>query len=205
MARNWETRMPTSREIAAALKHSTTFIEESTFALFANHPLLMGIGTIPFDQVSSTPFSGKLPIMVNFQAAVIAGAAYYQVVVNGVPTTDSWTNYKWNGKINVLQTVNVKWIGQSGGCYPVHQLRELFLWQSPALGSVLDSRALTDGAHSIELQFLDSAGAPLPALKSGPIYIAVNNKQCAAEQSAPTQKPSTGCSSLCCPYEPAYS
>jgi hypothetical protein len=197
--------MPTSTEIATALKHSTTFIGESTLALFTNHPMLMGIGTIPFDQVSSTPFSGKLPIMVNFQAAVIAGAAYYQVVVDGVPRTDSWTNYKWNGKANVLQTVNVQWIGPAGGCYPVHPLRELFLWQSPSLGGVVDSRTLTDGAHSIEIQFLDSAGAPLPALKSSPIYIAVNNKQCAAERSSSAQKSTKRCLSLCCPYEPAYS
>ena len=197
--------MTTSREIAAALNYTETLIGETACTLFANHPLLMSIGSTPFDQAASASFCGKLPIMINFQAAAAARAAYYQVLVDNVPSTDSWTNYKWDGKANVLHTINVTWVGRSSGCYPIHPRSELFLWQSPALGSVLDSRGLTDGPHTLELQFLDSAGEPIPALKTRPIQITVDNKTCASHHSCATKNSAKRCSSLCCPYEPAYS
>jgi len=197
--------MLTSREIATALNYTETLIGEMPCTLFANHPLLMSIGNTPFDQAASLPFCGKLPIMLNFQAAAASGAAYYQVLVDNVPTTDSWTNYKWDGRANVLHTINVMWVGRSAGCYPVHPRSELFLWQSPALGCVLDSRGLTDGPHTIELQFLDSAGEPIPALKSASIRITVDNNTCPSQHACATKTSGKRCSSLCCPYEPAYS
>ena len=35
--------------------------------------------------------------MVNYQSADSAGAAYYQVLVDGAVQTDSWTVFHWNG------------------------------------------------------------------------------------------------------------
>ena len=188
---------------------SDSVIEEISFTIFASDgPLLMGIGLIPADRVNTTlgplyglantsvdvnppylvtnvPFGGSLPIMVNFQAADDAGASYYQVLVDSVPHTDSWTNYKWNGSANVLVTTTAATVGPSSGCYPVHPLSELFLWLSPALGDSLDSTSLTNGTHTIVVQGLDSGGNPMPAVKSLPLTIMVNNQSCTAVLSPP--------------------
>jgi len=93
---------------------SDSVIESISYIGFPlNGPLLMGIGFIPFDriiqappgplvgtadttvdpsyfyQVKDTPFGGTLPIMVNYQTALTAGASYYQVKIDGVPHTDA--------------------------------------------------------------------------------------------------------------------
>jgi hypothetical protein len=64
-------------------------------------------------------------------------------------------------------------------------LSELFLWLSPALGDLLDSTSLSNALHTIVLQFLDSGGNPMPAVKSLPLTIMVNNLPCTAVLSPP--------------------
>jgi len=187
---------------------SDSVIEEVDFTSFPNDgPLLMGIGLVPFDRVNTSgpflgmantsvdvdppylvanaPFGGSLPIMVNFQTANDAGASYYQVLVDGVPQTDTWTNYFWNGTENVLKTISPTTVGPSAACYPVHPLTELFLWEEPALGDMLNSAALTNGSHTIVLQFTDSGGNPMPSVKSTPLTILVNNQSSVATLSPP--------------------
>jgi hypothetical protein len=177
-----------------------TVIELVTLApVLSDGPLLVGIGFIPATNIDSTtgrastpansiypvnkaPFGGTLPIMVNYESAVTASppAAYYQVVVDTVVQTGSWTVYFWNGVTNVLQTVPPITVGPSQGCYPVHSVADLFLYQPQALGYELDTTALTNGFHTIALQFLNMAGAAIPGLVSTPLKILVNNQQCIA-------------------------
>jgi hypothetical protein len=179
-------------------------IEDVIFAGFlSNGPLLMGIGQIPANyvnpgtglattpsgspyQVTNAPFGGTLPIMVNYESAYNAGARYYQVQVDAVTQTGSWTVYYWDGSTNSLTTVPSATVGSSPGCYPVHPVASLFNYQPPALGYELDSTALTNGLHSIELQFLDGSGNKLvPNLISQSLLIEVNNQQCVAVLAAP--------------------
>ncbi len=181
-----------------------TEIEDIIFATFlSNGPLLMGIGMIPANyislstglattpsgspyQVTSAPFGGTLPIMVNYQSAANAGASFYQVQVDGVIQTGSWTVYYWNGITNNLITVPSATVGTATGCYPVHPVAALFDYQPPALGYELNSVALTNGLHHIELQFLDAAGNKLvPNLVSQDILVEVNNQYCVAVLAAP--------------------
>jgi hypothetical protein len=186
---------------------SDTVIEEVSYTGFPlNGPLLMGIGFIPFDriiqilgplegladttvdptyfyQVKDTPFGGTLPIMVNYQTALTAGASYYQVKVDGVPHTDAWSDYLWNGTQYVLQTITPKTVGPSVGCYPVRPLAQLFLWYNTTLGDLLNSTGLTNGLHTLTLQFLDSAGNPKVA--TPPLIIRVNNQPSVATLSLP--------------------
>ena len=188
---------------------SDSVIEEIDFIpISATGPLLMAIGNIPFDkiyqppdpragladtsvdptyyyQVKDTPFGGALPIMVNFQAAAGDGAYFYQVKVDGIPHTDTWTNYFWNGVTYVLETIPPKTVGPSVGCYPVHPVSELFLWINPSLGDLLDTTGLTNGLHEIVLQFTDSGGTPLPTVVSPPLYVLINNQPCVATLSPP--------------------
>jgi hypothetical protein len=181
---------------------SDSVIEEVKFTvILSNGPLLMGIGLIPANfvnsvtglattpagspyQVTNAPFGGTLPIMVNYQSAANAGAAFYQVLVDGAVQTDSWTVFHWNGVTNVLITVPAKTVGPSSGCFPVHTVAQLFDFQPPALGYQLDSTALTNGFHTIVLRFLKSNGKPM-GLKSLPLKILVNNQSCVATLSPP--------------------
>jgi len=139
-------------------------------------PLLMGIGFIPFDkvlasgladtttdptyfyQVKNTPFGGTLPLMVNHLRAFNDGAAYYRVKVNGAVRADSWTDERWNGVQYVPQTTGPTLVAGQPGYYPVHSLSELFLWMNPSLGSLMDSTNLTNGLHTIILEFVNGAG-----------------------------------------------
>ena len=186
---------------------SDTVIEEVSYTGFPlNGPLLMGIGFIPFDriiqllgplegladttvdptyfyQVKDTPFGGTLPIMVNYQTALTAGASYYQVKIDGIPHTDAWSDYLWNGTHYVLQTITPKTVGPSVGCYPVRPFAQLFLWYNTTLGDLLDSTGLSNGLHTLTLQFLDGAGNPKVA--TPPLIIRVNNQPSVATLSLP--------------------
>jgi hypothetical protein len=185
---------------------SDSVIEEVIFAPFlADGPLLMGIGNIPADEISTTtglattpatslcpvtdaPFGGTLPIMVNYQSADSAGAAFYQVLVDGAVQTAAWTVFHWNGTANVQITVTPETVTPGGttGCYPVHPVAQLFAFQPPALGYLLDSTALSNGLHKIQLQFVDSSGNKMPGVVSLPTEIMVNNQSCVAVISPPT-------------------
>ncbi len=187
--------VPYSGEILVC---SDSEIEEVSYTSFSTGPLLMGIGLIPATdvnsatglattpagspyQVTNAPFGGTLPIMVNYQSADSAGAAYYQVLVDGVPQTDTWTTFFWNGFTNVLTTVPAQTVGPSVGCYPVHPVAQLFNYQPPSLGDELDSTRFSNGLHTIQLKFLNSSGNELtPNLVSAPLTILVNNQSCVA-------------------------
>jgi hypothetical protein len=184
-----------------------TEIDEISFTSFTETgDLLIGVGFIPASAVTQTsgasqglattapsaplyvvssPFGGSLPIMVNYQAAAAAGAAYYQVKVDGIPRTDAWTNYFWNGATNVLLTTTATTVGPSVGCYPVHPLSELSLWDIPTLGDMLDSTLLANGVHTLQLIFLDSTGHPISGLVSTPLILRINNQPCVASIADP--------------------
>lgn len=173
-------------------------IESCTFAVpLTDGPLLMGIGNIPADYVNTftglastpsnsfyyvtdAPFGGLLPIMVNYESAANGGAAFYQVLVDGVVQTGSWNVYEWNGSSNPVVTVASRTVGTAIGCYPVHPVADLFLYQPQALGYQLDSTALTNAMHTIKLQFLNSSGSVMPSLVAIPLTIEVNNQDCIA-------------------------
>jgi len=179
---------------------SDSVIEEVLFAPFlADGPLLMAIGNIPADEINSStglattpasslcpvtdaPFGGTLPIMVNYESADSASAAYYQVLVDGVVQTGAWTVFHWNGTSNAQITVTPETVtpGGSTGCFPVHPVADLFDYQPPALGYLLDSSVLSNGLHRIQLQFVDSSGNRMPGVVSLPLEIMVNNQPCVA-------------------------
>ena len=186
---------------------SDSVIEEVALIVFpVNGPLLMGIGFIPFDriiqtagpllgladttvdpsyfyQVKDTPFGGTLPIMVNYQSALAISAAYYQVKIDGVPHTDAWSDYLWNGTTYVLQTISPITVGTASGCYPTRPLGQLFLWLNPSLGDLLDTTGLSNGNHTLALTFLDGAGNAITS--TTPITIRINNQACVATLTAP--------------------
>jgi len=65
----------------------------------------------------------------------------------------------------------------------VRPLSQLFLWYNPTLGDLLDTTGLTNGLHSLTLQFLDGAGNPKVA--ATPLVLMINNQSCVASLGLP--------------------
>jgi hypothetical protein len=165
-------------------------------------PLLMGIGNIPFDkvtvagladtsvdptyfyQVKNTPFGGTLPLTVNHLRAFEDGAAFYRIWVDAAFRNDSWSDEKWNGLHYVPQLTAPATVAGKAGFYPVHPLNELFLWLHPELGGLVDSTNLTNGLHTITLEFVNAAGGPVEF--SAPLTILIENNKCVATIATPT-------------------
>jgi hypothetical protein len=159
-------------------------------------PLLMGIGFVPFDkitagglantsvdpsyffQVHNVPFGGTLPLMVNHFRAYNDGARFYRVKVDGVVHTDPWTDERWNGVHYVAVTTSTTTVGGASGYYKVRPVNELFLWMNPSLGDLLGTAGLSNGLHTLVIEFVNAGGTLLET--STPLTIRVDNNPCTA-------------------------
>ncbi len=168
----------------------------------ASGPLLMEIGFIPYTDilangladtssdpgahypVKNVPFGGTLPLMINHERAANDGARYYRIKINGVVRMDTWTDDKWNGTTFVLQTMTPLVVNAQPGYYPVRPISDLLLWLHPALGTLTDSTNLPNGLHTIEAEFINSAGQTIET--SDAVTIHVDNSQCTAGLATPT-------------------
>jgi hypothetical protein len=162
-------------------------------------PLLMGIGFVPFDkitagglantdpgyffQVHNVPFAGTLPLMVNHFRAWNDGARYYRVKVDGVAHTDAWSDYKWNGFNYILTPTPMYTVGGVSGYYPVRPIGDLFLYMNPSLGDLLSTLGLSNGLHTIVIEFVNAGGTLLET--STPLTIRVDNNSCSAFAGTP--------------------
>jgi hypothetical protein len=165
-------------------------------------PLLMGIGFVPFDkitgaglanttvdptyffQVQNVPFAGTLPLMVNHFRAYNDGARFYRVKVDGVVHTDPWTDEHWNGVHYVAVTTSTTTVGGSPGYYPVRAIADLFNWMNPSLGDLLSTLGLSNGLHTITIEFVNAGGTLIET--STPLTIRVDNNYCTAGVSTPS-------------------
>ena len=164
-------------------------------------PLLMGIGFVPFDkitagglantsvdpgyffQVHNVPFAGTLPLMVNHFRAYNDGARYYRVKVDGVAHTDAWSDYKWNGFNYILTPTPMYTLGGVSGYYPVRPISDIFLYMNPSLGDLLSTLGLSNGTHSIVIEFVNAGGTLLET--STLLTIRVDNNYCTAFAGTP--------------------
>lgn len=173
--------------------------------LSSNGPLLMGIGKVPFDRIfggladttgdaqypyqfKQQPFGGTLPVLVNHQRAFEMGARHYRVTMDTAVRFDGYKGYRWNASTNSYQfrvQGAVSTVAGSG-YYPVHEPSEQFLWLSPALGLELDTVGLSDGMHTLALDFIDAAGNPIAVVTPAPVVkLMINNQRCTASLSVP--------------------
>jgi hypothetical protein len=166
-------------------------------------PLLMGIGFVPADKIDpatglattdagyfypvvKVPFGGTLPIMINHQHAANLGATHYRVKFDGDINARSatWSDYRWNGVQNILTTVTPVTVAGLPNCFPVHPVSELFLWMNPSLGMLTGSTDLSNGLHSIIVEFITGTGT---IVGSGTVpHIMINNQSCVGALTAPT-------------------
>jgi hypothetical protein len=141
--------------------------------------------------------------MVNHQRAFNNGARYYRVKVDGVVnSTAPWSDYKWDGLHYFLNTTVPVAIGGQSGYYPVHPSSELFLWMNPSLGGFVDSTVISNGLHTVVLEFINAAGVLVET--AAPLTLLVNNQFCVAGINVPTIN-SVGAEPLCgvLKYNPA--
>ena len=165
-------------------------------------PLLMGIGFVPFDkvdavthladtsvdpsyffQVHQVPFAGTLPLMVNHFRAHNDGARFYRIKVDGVAHTDTWVDEFWNGFNYVPVPTPTQTVGGSAGWYPVRPIGQLFLWMNPSLGDLLSTTSLSNGMHTIVIEFANSGGTIVET--ATPLTIRVDNNFCTAFSGVP--------------------
>jgi hypothetical protein len=168
----------------------------------ASGPLLMEIGFIPYTDITASgladtssdpgahypvknvPFGGTLPLMINHERAANDGASYYRIKIEGVVRMDTWTDDKWNGTTFVTETMTPLVINSQPGYYPVRTVSDLLLWLHPALGTLTDSTNLSNGLHTIQAEFIGSAGNLIETSNS--MLIHVDNSQCVAALATPT-------------------
>lgn len=165
-------------------------------------PLLKGIGFVPFDritaagladtsadptyffQVKNVPFGGSLPIMLNHTQAWLDGAHYYSVLVDGVPRSDTWTDYFWDTTTSsyVLQTITpIMLAGHT--VYPVRNPATLELWYNVDLGSQVNTVGYTDAAHTLQVVFYNAVGGTVTS--SSVLSLRFENSPCAASLGLP--------------------
>lgn len=165
-------------------------------------PLLMGIGFVPFDkvdavthladtsvdpsyffQVHQVPFAGTLPLMVNHFRAYSDGARFYRIKVDGVTHTDTWVDEFWNGFNYIPVPTPTQTVGGSAGWYPVRPISQLFLWMNPSLGDLLSTTGLSNGLHTIRIEFANSGGTIVET--AAPLTIRLDNNFCTAFSGVP--------------------
>ena len=165
-------------------------------------PLFMEIGFIPFTDITpagladtsadagahypvkNVPFGGTLPLMINHERAANDGASYYRVKIDGVVRMDVWSDDKWNGTTFVTETMTPLVINSQPGYFPVRPVSDLLLWLHPALGILTDSTNLSNGLHTISVEFAQASGALVEV--SNLVTIRVDNNQCVGSLAAPT-------------------
>ena len=187
-----------------ALVTADAEIDDITFGLDPlTGPLYKGVGFVPFDRidavtglantwadvnyffrVQNVPFGSVIPVKINHYLASIDGAAWYQILVDGIPRGDAWGDYRWNPIANRYDslTISAQDMGPLHNVYPVHTLADLVLWYNSDLGSRVDTTGYVDGLHTIEVRFYNATfgsiavGAP----NGGPHTICFDNSRCFA-------------------------
>ncbi|HSP73638.1 MAG TPA: hypothetical protein VLN26_14775, partial [Gaiellaceae bacterium] len=134
----------------------------------ATGDIALGIGYVPassiaagyattdpgyFFQVKDSPFGGSLPLMVNHDKAWLTGARYYKVLLDGVDVTTSFSDYKWSTGLNRFELVTVA--PSASHFFKVRSPAEL--WFSHFLGAFVDTTAVTNALHTIEVRLYASA------------------------------------------------
>lgn len=136
----------------------------------ATGEIALGIGYVPassivsgyattdpgyFFQVKDSPFGGTLPLMVNHDKAWLLGARYYKVLLDGADVTASFSDYRWNTALNRFELVTVA--PSSTHFYKVRSPAEL--WFNHFLGAFVDTTAVANALHTIEVRLYASATA----------------------------------------------
>ena len=181
-------------------------IASSFFSLAG--PLFMGIGLVPVDhiintgnnatdgyadttdnpgyilQVKDAPFGGALSIMVNHNAALLAGASYYKLFVQQVTPAagaafeprQSFSDYRWNAATSTFDPVTTG--PDPAGYYPVRVPWQI--WYNTNLGYVLDTSIMANGLWVIDIKLYNAAHVEIPVASIHSRRVKIDNQWPAA-------------------------
>jgi hypothetical protein len=167
-------------------------------------PLFMGIGLVPVDHIINTgsnatdgyadttdnpgyifrvkdaPFGGALSIMVNHNAALLAGASYYKLFVQQVTPAagaafeprQSFSDYLWN--VASSSFVPTATNPDAGGFYPVRVPWQI--WYNTNLGYVLDTSIMANGLWVIDIKLYNSAHVEIPVASFHSRRVRIDNQ-----------------------------
>ena len=138
----------------------------------------------PYQFAKDSPFGGVLSLQVNHSLALLAGARFYRVLVDGGARLETWNDLQLNGangKYEIVHHFQPQEIGGVPGYYPVHLPGEFYF--NTDLGMILNSSLLTDGLRSFTIEFTDDLGA---VIESHVQPVLINNKHCVASIEMPT-------------------
>jgi DNA-binding beta-propeller fold protein YncE len=129
-------------------------------------PMLMGIGHVPktkivggyattdpgyFFQVTDSPFGSTLALMFNHDKARSLGGAWYQVLVDGMPRTAGFNDYKWN---SATMEFDLTAATQNGAFLGVRLAGDI--WYNYWLGDFIDTTAFPDGSHTVSVRLFSA-------------------------------------------------
>jgi hypothetical protein len=134
----------------------------------------------PYQFPKDSPFGGTLPVNIDHINAWNTDVRYYKVLIDGNPRFDSWSDLRMNpanGKyeISEVQKPDVN------GFYPIHNAA--FVYYNTDLGCLLNSTSLSDGLHSLTVQFFNAAHVQVSSMGNA---LMVNNEMCVASMDIPT-------------------
>ena len=164
----------------------------------------MGIGFVPIDHIINTgnnatdgyadttdnpayplvvkdaPFGGGLEILVNHNAALLAGATYYKLFVNQVTPAatppmeprQSFSDYLWDAGSSsfVPHTTGP----DAGGFYPVRLPSQI--WLNPLIGYRLDTSILGNGLCVIDIKLYNAAHVEIPVASIHSRRVKIDNQ-----------------------------
>ncbi len=180
-------------------------INQYTLTSFsAADPLFLGIGLVPLTcislatppdnntdgyattdpgymlKVKDVPFGGSLALMINHDAAILAGAKYYKLFVNQVTpvaTTpieprQGFSDYLWDSASSSfkLQTTSP----DAGGFYKVREPGQL--WYNSHLGYLLNTAILANGLCLIDIKIYNSGFTEIPVKQFHSRRVRIDNQ-----------------------------
>jgi len=137
----------------------------------------------PYQFRKNAPFGGVLSLEVNHFLALLAGARFYRVLVDGVVRLDTWWDLQLNaanGKYEIPHQFKPQDISGTPGYYPVHLPGEFYF--NTDLAMILDSTGLANGLRTFQIDFTNDLGV---VLQSHTQAVFIDNNHCTASIDMP--------------------
>lgn len=137
----------------------------------------------PYQFAKNSPFGGVLSLEVNHFLALLAGARYYRVFVDGVLRLDTWWDLQLNavnGKYEIPHQFKPQDISATPGYYPIHLPGEFYF--NTDLAMILDSTGLANGLRTFQIDFTNDLGV---VLQTHSQKVLIDNNHCTASIDMP--------------------
>ena len=136
----------------------------------------------PWQFPKNSPFGGILPVMIDHRLATDHGIHFYRILVNNVVRLDTFTNMVADATTGHFMPLQVK--PDAGGLYEIQAPGRVYYHAQ--LGCMLDTTSLTNGMHTVTIEYFNGARSPLPSSQFQSCNLYIDNNSCVATLSMPT-------------------